>query len=627
MGSLGSDGRKSTIADRCADADCEERNQALRLVHDLSLRLQRGLDLPQIAAETVDALSRCEGSPITAFYILEGPEGPLRMVAGHGFTEREQQLGAFLPLEGSLNGLAVGEQRIVRIEEVRRDMRDQHLAETELSDRRPESGLCIPLTHAGLPLGTLSLLFPTGREPRPVEVEAFLGIARTVSLAVANAQHIASLEFLAFHDQLTGLLNRAGLHRRLGPVKAGGGGEERAGLVLIDLDRFRQINDTLGHDVGDALLVQVAERLVKRGDGHPGDVFRLGDDAFAVVVPGAEALVDVEAVARRLLASLAQPIRVAGTGLEIEGSAGVALFPDQASDSHKLLRCADVALRHAKKASKGVAAYVREMDEQTPRRLAILSELGTAIRDGELILHFQPKVALQSSFIEGFEALVRWRHPRLGLLSSGQFVPFTEPTDTIQLLTRWVVKSALEQLMRWNRRLPRLSMAINLSMRNVHDQPCMESLAEIIREVGVDPGVVEFELTETAIMTDPEGALKALGRVAASGARLALDDFGTGYASLTYLKRLPVDVIKIDQSFVADVTSAPRSRAIAHSTVQLAHSLEIGVVAEGIEDQESAQALREMECDLGQGYYFARPEPAEIATGLLDNGGRIDVPV
>lgn len=609
-----------------AKGELEGRNEALRLVSDLSLRLQRGLDLRTIAAETVSALTRHSRPPFGAlFFNLESPEGPLRLVAGHGFVKTGPQFGALLPLAGSANGLALREQRIVRVEEFRRAAGDLHPVETPISNQTLASGVCIPLTHADTPLGTLSLLFPAARDLRPLEIETLQGIARVVSLAVANARHIADLEHLAFHDPLTGLPNRAGLHRRLGPVSAGGAGDERVGLVLMDLNRFRQVNDTLGHDVGDALLVQVAERFVKRGDRQAGDAFRLGADSFAVVVPGAETTADVERVARRLIALVAQPMRVAGTGLEIAANAGVALLPDQARDSHRLLRCADVALRCAKTVSSGLATYRPEMDEQTPKRLAILSELGTAIREGELVLHFQPKVSLQSGCIEGFEALVRWRHPRLGLLASGQFVPFTEPTDAIQLLTCWVVRSALEQLTRWNRRLPHLSMAINLSMRNVHDQSCMETVVETMKTVGVDPGVVEFELTETAIMTDPERALAALGRITSSGARLALDDFGTGYASLAYLKRLPLNVIKIDRSFVADVTTAPRSRAIARSTVQLAHSLGMAVVAEGIEDRESARTLRGMECDLGQGYLFARPEPAEAAARHLENGGRLDV--
>jgi diguanylate cyclase (GGDEF)-like protein len=610
-----------------AKADLEARNEALQLVNGLSQRLQRRLDVTAIAAETVDVLVGHSQAPHVAFYLFDGEAGVLRLVAGHGFTEQELALGAVLPLEGSASGTAVREGRIVSLGQVIRNGREVHPVATAMAERGLSSGLCIPLTHDGAPLGTVNLIFPDGRELTPVETDTFQGIARAVSLALANARLVADLEYRATHDLLTGLPNRAELHRRISLLAESGAGSARAGLVLLDLDRFREINDTLGHNVGDELLVHVASRLVGANGGRRDDVFRLGGDEFAVVVPGAESLAECDAAARRLLGSLGQPLKVAGMGIEIGASAGIALFPSQGRDSHDLLRCSDVALHRAKRTPGVVVAYARELDEHTPERLAMLSELGRAIREGELVLHFQPKVALQYGFVEGFEALVRWRHPRLGLLSSGQFVPFAEATDLMHPLTCWVVKSALEQLARWNGPLPRLTMAINLSMRDLLDRTCPDELAGIVREVGVNPGVVEFELTETAIMADPELALTALARITASGARLAIDDFGTGYSSLSYLKRLPVDVLKIDRSFIADMASGGRSLAIVQSTVQLAHSLDLGVVAEGIEDRESARALREMKCDLAQGFYFASPEPAETASRHLANGGWMDVPV
>ena len=612
---------------RFAKTVLDAQNESLSVVTDLVFRLQQRLDVEAIARETVEALQQYRHPPLVAFYLLERPEGPLRLVAGAGFTEKERELGATLPLEGSASGRAVREQRIVPMEEVVRNGRDVHPVVSELASRSVTSGLCIPLSHGGTPLGTINVIFPNGREIRPVEERTFHGIARAVSLAVSNSCHLAGIEHLAFHDALTGLPNRPALHRRLAPPPSGFAGDQAAGLVLLDLDRFREINDALGHNVGDDLLVQVAERLVARRDGQREDVFRLGGDEFAVLVPGARSLAELDAEARAILAALEEPVKVAGMGLEVGASAGFALLPEQARTSHELLRCADVALHRAKQTPGGAAAYARELDEHTPERLAMLSELGRAIRDGQLVLHFQPKVALQYGFVEGFEALVRWNHPRLGLLPSSRFVPFAEATDLVQPLTAWVVRSALEQLARWNRQMPRLTMAVNLSMRNVLDRSCPETLAGAMKEVGVDPGVVEFELTETAIMADPTAAQTSLGRITSLGARLAIDDFGTGYSSLSYLARLPVDVLKIDRSFLADLAPESRNLAVVRSTVQLAHALELGVVAEGIEDRETARALRDMRCDLGQGFYFARPEPAEEAGRHVARGGWIDVPV
>ncbi|MBK9968823.1 MAG: bifunctional diguanylate cyclase/phosphodiesterase [Holophagales bacterium] len=379
--------------------------------------------------------------------------------------------------------------------------------------------------------------------------------------------------------------------------------------------------------MGDDLLVQVVSRLVSWSDGQRDNVFRLGGDEFAILIPGSGSLAEVDAAARRILSALAQPLRVAGMGLEIGASAGVALFPEQGRDSHELLRCADVALHRAKRTPGGVASYARELDEHTPERLAMLSELGKAIREGELVLHFQPKVALQYGFIEGFEALVRWRHPRLGLLAPGRFVPFAEATDVMQPLTSWVVKNALEQLTRWNRQLPRLTMAINLSMRNLLDRSCPDTLAEIVREVGVDPGVVEFELTETAIMADPETAMTALDRITASGSRLAIDDFGTGYSSLAYLKRLPVDVLKIDRSLhlrhgyrVAEPCHRPVDRAArAQSRPRCRGGGNRGA-------RERPRAARD-EVRPRPGLLLLPPRARGDRLRHIDRGGWLDVPV
>lgn len=609
-----------------AKAELEAKNAALELVTDLTNRMQRRLDVKAIATETVEALARSSRPPHVAFYVLESPGGPLRLVASHGFTEQELELGAFLPIDGSASGRAVREQRMVTLDELRRGGEDLHPVVGELSRRFSASGLCLPLTYGGASLGTVNLLFPESRELTPLEVETYRGVAKGVSIALANARHMAELEHLAYHDPLTGLQNRTALKRRFAELAADGSGPPTA-LVLLDLVRFREINDALGHNVGDELLAQVAGRLAQRCPRGRRDVFRLGGDEFGVVLPGVGSVAEADAAARRLLESFAEPVRVAEMGLEVGASAGIALYPEHGRTSHEVLRCADVALHRAKLAPGAVVAWAREHDEHTPERLAILSDLGRAIRDGELVLHYQPRVALQYGFIEGFEALVRWRHPRLGLLSSGQFVPFAEATETIQPLTCWVVKAALEQLARWSDAFPRLTMAVNISMRNLHDRACLDRLAEIVREVGVDPGVVEYEMTETAIMSDPEAARTALARITATGSRLAIDDFGTGYSSLAWLEKLPVDVLKIDRSFVSEMAEGERSGAIVRSTIGLAHSLELGVVAEGIEDQATARALRAMKCDLGQGFYFAKPEPPEEAARHLGRSGWLDVPV
>ena len=342
-------------------------------------------------------------------------------------------------------------------------------------------------------------------------------------------------------------------------------------------------------------------------------MFRLGGDEFAVLVPGLESHDAAEADARKLLAALRLPFEVAGMALEVGGSVGIAVYPEDGLDSHELLRSADVAMYRAKQSAGGVSLYARELDHHTPERLALLSELGVAIRDGRMALHFQPKVALRNGAVVGFEALVRWPHPGRGLLLPAEFLPMAEGSDLIHPLTYWVVESALGQLLRWHALSPDLTMAVNLSARNLLDRNCPQRLEQIIQRIGVDPSRVEVELTETAVMTDADSALSLLGRITSTGARLAIDDFGSGYSSLAYLKRFPVHGIKIDRSFISDLATGEQSRAIVRSTVELAHSLGLTVVAEGIEDGETADTLREMDCDLAQGYYFARPTPPEEA--------------
>jgi EAL domain-containing protein (putative c-di-GMP-specific phosphodiesterase class I) len=257
--------------------------------------------------------------------------------------------------------------------------------------------------------------------------------------------------------------------------------------------------------------------------------------------------------------------------------------------------------------------------------LALVSELGRAIREGELVLHFQPRVHLASGAVVGFEALVRWSHPRLGLLAPAQFLPFAEASDLIHPLTYWVVEAALLQLHRWDAERSGLTMGINLSVRNLLDRGCASRLEKIIRSVGVDPSRVEFELTETAIMSDPEAAVTMLGRITSSGARLAIDDFGTGFSSLAHLTRFPVHVIKVDQSFVSGMTTGKQNLAIVRLTVHLARSLGLQVIAEGVEDRQTALVLRDMGCDMAQGFLFARPAPAdEVGSRLAATGWQLD---
>jgi diguanylate cyclase (GGDEF)-like protein len=597
--------------------ELEARNEALEVVNSLASRLQRTLEIEAIAGETVDALVQHSHPPLVALYLLTPDGSHLRLAAAHGLSEEERSRGAVLPLEGSLAGLAMREQRLVTSDDPGHDTRASERVRVALAERGVTSALCIPLVFGGEPLGTVNLVFTERRSFSQAELDTFRAVGQAVALAITNTRHVKGLEHQAFHDALTGLPNRASLQRRVAALAGPGRGGGKLGLVLLDLIRFRAINEAVGHHVGDALLRGIGARLAETRLLRRSEVFRLGGDEFAVLLPDIDSGSDAESAAFALLGVARRPIEVEGMSIEIGASAGVAVYPDHAGDARELLRCADVAMYRSKHTAARVAVYAREIDEHTPERLAMMVELARAIREGELVLHFQPKVALASGTVLGFEALVRWPHRRLGLLLPEAFLPSAEGSDVIHPLTYWVVEEAVAQLARWSAVRPDLTMAINLSVRILLDTNCSQRLEEIIRRIGVDPGRVEFELTETAILTDPDSASTMLRRITATGARLAIDDFGTGYSSLTYLTRFPVHSIKIDRSFVRDMAISEQSRAIVRSTVQLARSLGLGVVAEGVEDRATVDALREIGCEQAQGFFFAAPASADRIDRML----------
>ena len=605
--------------------ELEIRNEALLLVNDLARRLQQNLTIDAIAREAIQVLFHHSQSPLVAIYLLEQDGERLRAVAGHGFTPEEWELGRSLPVEGSLNGLAIREGRIVTTDDLENEDRAFLATRKSLAARGIRSALALPLVFGEEPLGSIALMFPASRAASPLDHETYRAVGQAVSLALSNARHLEGVEHQAFHDALTGLPNRAGLHRDFAGWEARAGGR-RIGLVLLDVNRFREINDALGHSAGDQLLIQIASRLASGTGGGRPEVYRLGGDEFAEIFVGIDDPAEVEASAHQLLAVLGQPFEVGGLSLEVAASAGFAVFPETARDSRELLRCADVALYQAKHSPGGVSGYAPAFDRHTPERLALLSDLGRAIREGGLVLHFQPQVALDTGRITGFEALVRWAHPTLGLLSSSEFIPLAEESDVMNPLTYWIVEKALRQLAIWHTRDAGLTMGVNLSVRNLLDRNCPQRLEEIIRRTGVDPSRVEFELTETAVMADPMTALTMLGRITSTGARLAIDDFGTGFFSLAYLRRFPVHAIKIDRSFVSEISTLDKSRAIVRSSIHLAHSLGLRVVAEGIEDAATASALLEMGCDSAQGYYFSLPETAEVIGRRLLRTRHLPIP-
>ncbi len=412
----------------------------------------------------------------------------------------------------------------------------------------------------------------------------------------------------ALHDGLTGLPNRALFALRVErlcqspePPRSA-----RAAVMLLDLDHFKEINDTLGHHVGDRLLTTVAERL--RGSLRPGDtVARLGGDEFAVLSHDLESEAEAFEVAEQVLHALDEAVTIEGVRLEVEGSLGVALYPDHGRRMDLLLRKADIALYAAKVERSCVRLYEPAQDPHTVERLALVADLRAALELGELFLHYQPKVQARIGRVLGFEALVRWRHPRHGVLMPDSFLPAVENTGLIGPLTLQVLDLALAAVTDWRRAGHDVSVAVNLSVRQLTDLSLPQQIQQRLIAHALPPEALVLEVTETLIMTDPLRAAGVLALLRELGIGLAIDDFGTGYSSLAYLRRLHVDELKIDKSFILQLAGNEDDAVIVRSTIELGHNLGLRLVAEGVEDQHTLDLLRAWGCDTVQGYFISPP--------------------
>jgi diguanylate cyclase (GGDEF)-like protein len=440
----------------------------------------------------------------------------------------------------------------------------------------------------------------------------FLAVLQYLFAELITSRHRHErLHTMATTDELTGLANRQQFHERIECRIADPEPGLQFAVLLMDLDRFKEVNDTLGHTYGDRLLRDLGPRLVQAA-GDSVLVARLGGDEFGILLPrGCDARADVTPIAERLLYTAGEPFAIDDLTIEIGASVGVSRFPNDGEDATALLRCADVAMYAAKEAQTGVKFYTAEQNQHTKRRLSVLSDIRRALTRDEIVVHYQPIVDLEDRMVSGAEGLVRWEHPEHGLIPPGAFVQSVEQSGLIGPLTRHVLEHSIAQCAQWRREGREMSVAVNLSVRNLLDRDLPREIARLLGTYQVPPAALHLEITESMIMTDPERALATVGRLSELGVRLSVDDFGTGYSSLANLRRLPINDLKIDRSFVSPMMEDESDLIIVRSTINLGHDLGLRIIAEGVEDSATLEHLATLGCDLAQGYHLSRPLAAD----------------
>lgn len=525
--------------------------------------------------------------------------------------------------ENTQNRFALLSREPVIVEDFRTETRFTPSEILRTHDIRSGVGVLISGTLG--PSGVLGVYSRDTLRFTPASISFLQSVANVLATAINRKNAEERLTYLAQFDPLTGLPNRSLFLDRLGQaMEQAQRSHGRIGVVFADLDRFKIVNDTMGHSTGDRLLVQVAQRLqqcVRSGD----TVARLGGDEFAFILSSLAQAEDATLVAEKVIAALSQSFELEGQEIYISASLGISIYPGDGTDADGLLRNADTAMFQAKEQGPAIYQfYLPQMNERAVARLKLETQLRGALARREFVLHYQPKVSLVSGKITGFEALLRWRHPALGLVPPFQFISVLEDTGLIVSVGEWVVLTVCEQIGKWqDQGLVPHPVSVNLSARQFHQQDLDAVIEKTLRITGIDPRLLEFELTESVLMKEAETAANALQNLKAFGVQISMDDFGTGYSSLAYLKRFPLDVLKIDRTFIRDVTTDPDDATIAVAMIKLAHSLGLRVVAEGVETREQLNFLVHHGCDEMQGYYFSRPLPLENASQVIMEDRRL----
>jgi len=603
----------------------QERQALLERLAKIQVSISRRAPLQEVLDAIVAGAGELLGDEVVALRLVDRDDPDyMTMVSFSGLDDdMRAKLRRSRITEGA-GGRSILEDRLVVVE----DYAHAEIAMPAFAGSDLHAAMAAPVHENGRPVG--SIVVASNRCDRvytETEREMLLAFAHHASMALNDAKAVEEMRHLAYHDSLTGLPNRnlftEHLERALARARRGG---SRVTVLFLDLDRFKMVNDSLGHAAGDHLLVAVGQRL--RTCLRATDVAaRLGGDEFAVLAEDSEGHSDADAVAERIIEALREPIVLNGRELSVTASVGVAVSDPGEGDAHALLRNADLAMYRAKVDGLGrYLVFEQQMHTVLSQRLEMEADLRRAIGAGEFVVHYQPIVSLAGGDLVGLEALVRWAHGDV-LVPPGEFIPVAEDMGLIVPIGKWVLREAMQQVRRWQDRhhgLHRLGLSVNISARQLRQPELVDDIVDALQATRFDPSCLTLEITETALLRDTSRALETLDDLRALGIHLALDDFGTGYSSLSYLREFPIDAIKIDKSFVGGITHGSEEAAVARAVIELGRTLDIDTVAEGIEGAHQLEELRSLRCDYGQGYHFSPPLPsAELEPLLRAEAARI----
>jgi diguanylate cyclase (GGDEF)-like protein len=594
-------------------AELQQRQTLLERLTTLQRSIASRADLEDVFAAIVNGASELLGDEVVDLSLID-PDDPsiLEVVASVGLSEDLLEHVRRTPLSQGTAGHAITERQPIVVEDYEADPRHMH----DMAVDGLRSVISAPVYQRGELVGALSLgTRKPGRRYRDMERDAVIAFAEHAGLALNDAKAAEETAHQAFHDPLTGLANRALFLDRLSQAKtraARSGGA--VGVLFADLDGFKTVNDSLGHGAGDQLLIIAAQRLVSVV-GPTDTVARFGGDEFAILIEDATEPISAARLARRALEVLERVIEIQGREVFITASIGVAAGLEEPEE---LLRRADLAMYEAKGQGKGrYELFQSHMHEAMAQRLELELDMRGAAERDEFLLHYQPIVELESGTVVGVEALMRWMHPSRGLIGPEEFIPIAEESGQIHALGRWVLREACERMVDWEDEHGALQLTVNLSSAQLRQASIVREVAEVLDSTGLDPSRLTLEITETVLMDVSTSNLERLAALKKAGVMLAVDDFGTGYSSLQYLRRFPIDWLKMAKFFVDGVEQSDSQSRLARAIVNLAHSLEIEVIAEGIESAQQSMVLSELGCLWGQGFYYSPPLPAaEIAAQL-----------